>query len=527
MARLLTKEDIKDILSERFADDKFTKLSSMPPPDLFKDIKKASQRVQEAVQKDQKVVIVGDYDVDGVISSTILSSFFDSLGLQNKVIIPNRFSDGYGISEKVMQRADADLIVTVDNGISAIEGAQICKQRGIDLIITDHHTPPSVLPEAYAVINPKQNDCGFPTGEICGAQVAWYFAAAVKEQMDLDYDMSPYLDLLCIAIIADMMELKGLNRTIVRKGIKYLNNSKRPAFLAIKELFSKKEFKSENISFLIAPLLNSAGRMDDAFLAYEFLKSSDMSDAMEKLEEIVDLNNRRKECEAELFEVSLSSAEKDKNIIVVGGEGWHEGVIGIVAARLAKRFKKPAIVFSISKDKAKGSARSVGQIDILSLVKKQEDLLLGFGGHKGAAGVSVSKENFSAFKEAIEQDAKEIEDSKFISSQEILGELDAGQIDFELLSILENYEPYGQKNPKPQFVIKEAYVKVDKLIGRDKNHQKLILKANNNTHESLYFNFDREVKRGDFIDIVFTISKNEYRGFITPQLLIKQILNYE
>jgi single-stranded-DNA-specific exonuclease len=523
MVNPLTKAAIREMLAARFEEDVCTKLSLIPPPSQFKDIDKAAQRIQKAIETGESIAIVGDYDVDGVVSSVILSEFFDAQGVAYTLKIPNRFTDGYGINPRIVEALDASLVITVDNGISAHEAAKACMARGIDLIITDHHIPAETLPVAYAIVNPKQDDCQFPHSEICGAQVAWYLVAALKDVCGVSYDLAESLDILAIAIMADMMELKDINRTMVRSGIRALNSSARPAFIAVKEYFKKEQFESDDISFLLAPLINSSGRMDDAMLSYRFLKSRDFTEAMACLEAIVDFNNLRKEEEQQLFESSLVALSEEDKIIVVWGEAWHEGVIGIVASRLAKRFHKPAIVFSVENGRAKGSARSVGRVDILSLIAEHEALMLGFGGHKGAAGMAMDSANLEAFKDAMELTCKSIDPKEMEMAEDVLGEIVPEAIDFELLEILEFFEPYGQKNPRPSFLMRNVEVKVDKLIGKEKNHLKLILQSQGKTLEALFFNFDDVAKRGDTIDIIFTVQKNNFRGLVTPQLLIKQI----
>ncbi len=527
MDKVLSKEDVRKILESRFKDDSCICLSDMPKPESFKDIDKASSRIIKAIRNHERIAIVGDYDVDGVVSSVILSDFFDDIGVRYSLHIPNRFNDGYGLNVDIVKKLEADVIITVDNGISAVEAAHYCKENGIDLIITDHHTVPSIIPDAYAIVNPKQDDCDFPNCEICGAQVAWYLVAALKSELDLNYDLSQFLDLLCIAIMADMMELKDMNRVMVKKGIVALNRSRRAVFEAIREYFSKTTLEGDDISFLIAPLINSSGRMEDAIYSFELLKSKTIEDAIEKLEYIVHLNNSRKDEEKLLFEASMQQIKDDENIIVVWGEDWHEGVVGIVASRLSKRYKKPAIVFSIRDGIAKGSARGVGDVDILSLIQEQENILLGFGGHKGAAGVSIDKNNLEQFKTQIVKSSCNLTTKELEAGSSVLGEIDMSEIDFELLEILEEFEPYGQKNPKPSFLLRDVIVKVDKVIGRDRRHLKLILQKDNLSIESLFFNYDIDVKRGDMIDLLFTVSRNNYRGLVTPQLLIKQILSYK
>jgi len=523
VSKRLSKEDIYRLLSSRFSEDRCTKLAHIPKPSELKDIQKAAKRIQSAIQNGEKIAVVGDYDADGVISSVIMTEFFEDIGVDVALKIPNRFEDGYGISPDIVRKLDADVIITVDNGISAIEAAEVCLERGIDLIITDHHTTPEILPKAYAIVNPKQHDCSFPNSEICGAQVAWYLCAAIKEKMDIRYDLSKFLDLLAIAIMGDMMALKDINRTMVKSGLKLLSQKKRPVFRVIAEFFNKNSFRSEDISFLIAPLINSSGRIEDATRSYELLRSRTESEAMQKLLYIVDLNNQRKEIELDLFNQALTKIEEDKKIIIVWGEAWHEGVIGIVASRLSRRFHKPAIVFSVHDGVAKGSARSVGEIDILKHISAQADLLKGFGGHKGAAGMGLSEENLPLFKARMEASLDTVCEEDFISKTEVLGEIDPRAIDFELLDILEEFEPYGQKNPMPSFVLKGAYVKLEKVIGQNQNHQKIILATENVTLESIHFNFSDKVNSGEKVDIVCTVSKNEFRGRVSPQLMIKEI----
>jgi len=524
MPKKLKKEDIARLLRERFTKDSCQKLSDIPSPSLFKDIQKASSRIKQAILDKEKIAIVGDYDADGVISSVIITEFLDDIGVSYTLKIPNRFNDGYGISKNIVQNLDADVIITVDNGISAIEAAQVCKEKGIDLIITDHHTVPKELPEAYAIVNPKQDSCDFPNSEICGAQVAWYLVAKLKEDLNLEYNLSKFLDILAIAIVADMMPLTDINRAMVKSGIKFLNKSKRAFLKAVKAFYNKNSFTSEDISYLLAPLINSSGRLEDAMLSYELIKEKDENEAFLKLDYIVTINNERKVIESELFEESLKTANASKDIIIAWGDEWHEGVIGIVAARLARKFKKPSIVFSVSNNIAKGSARSVGDIDILEHITKNSHFLLGFGGHKGAAGMSIEAKKLEEFKKAMEESLSCEDEEKFKEKKTILGELDVDAIDFELLDILEYYEPYGQKNPKPRFLVKDVFVKEQQLLGKEQNHQKIIISNSYKTVESIQFNHDKSVQNGENISFTCTVNKNNFRGRISPQLIVDELI---
>lgn len=525
MRPILGKKEVREILEKRFENDIHTKISQIPLPCHLKDAYKAANRIKTAIENNEKIAIVGDYDVDGIVSSVILAEFFDLLGAIYRVKIPNRFKDGYGLNSKVIDDLkDSALIITVDNGISAVEAAKECKKRGIDLIITDHHMPPSILPEAYAIINPKQCECPFPNIEICGAEVAWYLVGALKEVCNTEYDMSSMLDLLVMAIIADMMELRDLNRVLVKIGIKKLNSSRRPCFGVIKNYYGKDNFEFDDISFLIAPLINATGRMSDATLSYKFLRSKNFKEANLHFEKILELNCSRKEEEKNLYECSLPNISENDEIIVTWGENWHEGVIGIVASRLTKVYKKPAIVFSVDEYRAKGSARSVGKFDILRLIAMQKELLLSFGGHKGAAGIVIDPSKLEEFKLAINSSCflQDIDISPY--SDEILGEVDLGEVDLELLDILEFFEPYGQKNPKPIFKINDALVKSVKMIGKDLKHLKISIEKSGIMKEALFFNYDIKPNEGEKVSFIATIIKNSFRGNITPEFVIKEIL---
>lgn len=522
---MLGKNEVREILSRRFAKDTHTKISSIPLPCDLKDTYKAAERIKKAIENDEKIAIIGDYDVDGVVSSVIMTDFLSQVGANFIVKIPNRFTDGYGLNAQMLSELEnIDLIITVDNGISANDAAEICDQRDIDLIITDHHMPPPVLPKAYAIINPKQSDCTFPNVEICGAQVAWYLVGALKEICNVNYDMADLLDLLIIAIIADMMELRDLNRTLVKFGIKKLNNSKRVCFKAIKEHYFKKNFEFDDISYTIAPLINSTGRMDDATISYKFLCAKNIKEANYYLDMITQTNASRKEEEKILYEESLQNIDENDHIIVTWGENWHEGVIGIVASRLSKHYKKPAIVFSIDGNRAKGSARSVGKFDILELIASQNSLLVGFGGHKGAAGLVIEPKNLDEFKRAINSACFSVNHGNFTYADELLGELNLGELDLEMLEILEFFEPYGQKNPRPLFEINEAEVINIKIIGKEQNHAKITLGKDNAQKDALFFNFDKLPNLNDKISLIASVTKNAFRGEITPELIIKEIL---
>ena len=521
----LTQQNIYDILFNRIKSEDYNSLKDLPKPLLFKDIVKAGKRIAKAINNNENITIVGDYDVDGVTSTVILSELFEIVGLEVEIIIPNRFTDGYGISPKIIDRIEkADLIITVDNGISAVKAGELCKSRGIDLIITDHHKVGEKLPEAYAIVNPHQEDCKYPFKEICGAQVAWYLVAQIKSEMNLKIDMRNSLDILAIGIIADVMPLIELNRIFVQVGLQQMGISKKPAFLVMKEILNINKFSSETIAFQIAPRLNSAGRMDTAMLAFNFFKSKTIEEALNYFEQLTDLNNERKEVEKNITEASKKLVDKDDNIIVVYGDDLHEGVIGTVASRLVEEFKKPAIVFSIKDGIAKASARSLGEVNLYNLIATQKDILLGFGGHKLAAGLGLKVENLELFKKNINIEAGKIDKKSFIEESDVFGEISMNEVNLDLISLLDKFEPYGEKNKRPIFKSK-LEVKTFKKVGKDEEHLQVTLldKITNTTHKAIKFRFKEEIKIKQNLEITFSVSKNEFRNNVSVQLMLEDI----
>ena len=523
----LRADTLYQLLASRFCDG-YKKLKDIPSPELLKDSQKAAKRIAKAISNKERITLIGDYDVDGVTSTSIMVLFFREINYPLTAIIPNRFRDGYGISENILQRVDADLVLTVDNGITAIEAAKICKERGIDLIITDHHTPSQTLPDAYAIVNPKLPDCSYPFKEICGAQVAWLLLGVLKKELALEINMSQYLDLVALAVIADVMPLYDVNRAIVQEGLKKMMVSQRPSSIIIRDFLNKQSISSEDIAFAIAPRINSAGRLEDAFIALEFLTAPTIEKAAKQFEILGDLNNIRKATEADTTEDACLHVSENDKVIVVAGENWHEGVVGIVASRLVNRYKKPAIVFNIHEGIAKGSARSIGEVDIFSLINTQKELLEKFGGHKMAAGLSLHVSNLESFKTAINQEALKVDPNDFIPKEDILGELQSDALNFELLDILEKFEPYGEGNPRPKFLINNAELLHVKLFGADKSHSRLGIRLkpyDRQTLEIIAFRQVLEMPEEKKITCSYSVSKNVFNGKTSIQLMLDNIYN--
>jgi len=520
----LTAKDIELILQNRLKDDKFKTLKSIPTPNNFKDIDKATKRIIEAINNNESINLVGDYDVDGVVSTAIMVEFFNLLGLEINYIIPNRFEHGYGLSPVILQDIYDGLIITVDNGISAIEAAKICKQRGLDLIITDHHTIGENLPDAYAIINPKQNDCPFPFKDICGAQVAWYLCASIKNALNFKFNLMEFFDLLSLAIVADIMPMKSLNHTMVKAGLKALSNSKRPAIQALKERFALNNITEEDIGFKIAPLINCAGRMSDASIALEFLLSNDIQKANYQLDYLVELNEKRKSEQLRMFEEAKALVDQDDEIIVVASDTWNEGIIGIVASKLCEKYKKPSIVLSISDTKAKGSGRSIPSIDLYKLISSCNFLLRGFGGHKQAAGLSLEVKNIEQFKNMLNENIKQLSKSDGIIDSNSLGSFCISDINEYLFNTIESYRPFGITNPYPIFTFNDMEILSLCKIGRNKEFSKLIVSNGiNNIEVIIFVDFD-SVNIGDKINFNAMISKNTFRGEVKFNLLFKDLV---
>jgi len=511
---LLTKEKIKEILESKIID---IKPNQIPHFNQLKNIDIASNRIKQAIQNKEKIVIVGDYDVDGVVSSSIIYQFFKKLNYKIEIIIPDRFTDGYGLTPNLVHKIKCDLLITVDNGISSFEAATLCKEKKIDLIITDHHTPSDQLPDAFCIINPKQKNDTFPFKEICGAEIAWYLCASLNHTLNTNIDMKEFLDLLVLAIIADVMPLTHINRVLVKMGLARLSKSQKPFAIVLREFFNKSYFNSEDIAFNIAPRLNSAGRISHANIAFKFLNSSTLEEARIYFDKLNQTNELRKEIEQEITKICIAN-KKNKHFIISVGD-FNEGVVGIVASRLTNHYKLPAIVFSDKGELLKGSGRSLGDVNLYELIKNCQEYVEGFGGHKLACGLTIKKENLENFTNKINQETSKLPQEYFYLEDFILGELPLKECDFELIEILESFEPYGEGNPRPKF---KAKVQIEHIRNLKDNHYKLIVSQNNIYKDAIIFRYDGDFS--DYCEIIFTINKNEFNGNVNIQLIIDSII---
>ncbi|CAM2969030.1 single-stranded-DNA-specific exonuclease RecJ [Helicobacter burdigaliensis] len=513
----LNKEEILEILKSRFANEKIQTLKDLPKPNTLDNLEQMAQKIHKAILENKKIVILGDYDVDGVVSCAIVSEFFALIPYEISIVIPNRFSDGYGISEKIVERLECDMIITVDNGISALSAASLCKARGIELLITDHHTPKDELPDAL-IVNPKLSP-NFPQKEICGANVAWYLCAALKQQMGLNIDLSQFLDFLSLAIISDVMPLSGINRVLFKKGLEVFKNTKRLSLQVLKENFRNYSLNAETYAFYLSPLLNCAGRMRDAKEAYDFLAQKDSTKIYENLFSLVELNKERKAMQEEIYKKASEyfSDEVHLPFVCLYDPFWHEGVLGIVSARMCEEFLKPAIILTKSDGVLKGSMRAPYGVDCVGILETCKEYLKGYGGHSGAAGLSLEVKDFMDFKNALMQVPYQIE----IKQNEVMGRLHLREVSRGLWSILEDFEPFGEGNPKPKFLI-EARLKSVRYFGEGNLHSSLVLEEEGETCKGImFFNVIKEEFLGKNIECIASLSWDNFNK--EPSLRIEKI----
>lgn len=520
----ITPEYIFTFLGERF-NDEFLTLKDLPHPSTLKDMDKAVKRIVHAIRSKEKIMIIGDYDVDGVISTSVLRRFFAQIDVSVEWIIPNRFIDGYGLSTSLIPRVKhCDLIITVDNGISAVESAKKCKELGIDLIITDHHIVPDIAPDAYAIINQKQADCTFPYEEICGAQIAWYLCVALKKALSVTIDMKIYLEMVSVAIIADIMPLLHINRAMVQTGLRLLNQSNTPFIKAYIQNNNKNSLTAEDIAFGLAPLLNSAGRVDDASLASDFVCSTNIYDARARLSKLISFNEQRKLLEEQVTQEAIAKVRSEDRVIVVASEGWHEGVVGIAASRLAREFERPAIVLSQNGDICKGSGRSFNNCNLFGLVNSHRELLLKFGGHSAAIGLSMDINNLDTFRDMLQSSAKHLCNNEPYNDPDILGVMSFRYIDLDLHATIARYEPFGQSNAKPKFVTKGVEILAVQAMGAEKNHLRFTFGHDGVILSGVQFKTTEQYSIGERVDILYKISENSFRGDTTLQLMVEMVM---
>ncbi len=508
-------------------------------PFLMDGMEVATYRVIQALTENQLICIYGDYDVDGTCSTALLYLFLKELGANVEFYIPKRLTEGYGISKSaidyVKDRGTA-LLISVDCGITAIEEADYVKELGIDLIICDHHQPKEKIPNALAVLDPLKPNCNYPFKYLSGAGVAFKLAQGVAERIgkrDLPFK---YLDLVSLAAAADIVSLVDENRVLVKEGINLINTNPRPGIEALMESSNNKHgsLTSGQIVFTIAPRINAVGRLGDAERAVQLLITNEKDKAFELAKVLESENYQRRKIDEDTFDDALeilenSSDENDGAAIILHQENWHPGVIGIVASRLVERYYRPTIMLTTVDGVAKGSARSISNFNIYEALKKCDDLLIHFGGHKAAAGLAVELENIDEFKLKFNQIVKESISEEDLSPEiHIDSKLKFSEITPKFLRIMEQFAPFGPGNMRPVFLSEGVEVaNTPRIVGT--NHLVMSLKQAgcDRNFDAIGFKMGEYLNivnsHSSLIDIVYNIDKNERDGRIFTQLKLKDI----
>jgi single-stranded-DNA-specific exonuclease len=515
-------------------------LNNLYDPFLMKDMDKAITRIEKAITKNEKILIYGDYDVDGTTAVSLVYSFLQKIIPDNiEYYIPDRYTEGYGISFQGIDYAseqNISLIIALDCGIKSIDKIDYANQKNVDFIICDHHLPGDTIPNAIAVLDPKRNDCAYPFKELCGCGVGFKLIQAYAQKNNIDFsELYEYLDLTAIAIAADIVPIVDENRILCYYGLEQINKNPRKGVKTILELAGvKKQVKVNELVFSIAPRINAAGRIESGRNAVELL-ISDSFELATSSGQIINTNNTdRKTLDSTITQQALSIIENNVELIskkttVLFHTEWHKGVVGIVASRLIEKYYRPTIVLTESNGKATGSARSVKGFDIHAAIEACADLLEQFGGHKYAAGLTLKLENIKAFQERFELIvSKTIEEHMLIPEVEIDAEISLEDITPKFYNILKQFEPFGPGNMAPVFLTKnlidKGYVKI---VGND--HLKMDVIPDNKKMPSfpaIAFGqapcFEKIYSKAKF-DACYSIEENEFNGKITLQLNIKDL----
>ncbi len=527
IAKLLIAKEVeeKDITSFLNPD-----IKNLNDPYLLEDMDKIVDRIVEAIEKKEKVVIYGDYDVDGITSITLIYSFFKNLNMDVCYYLPDRLKEGYGLNKEALEKLKnegCDLVITVDCGISAVEEVEYAKSIGLDICITDHHECAEVLPKAIAIVNPKRPNSKYPFSLLAGVGVTFKVITALVKRLNMrDYDYLKYLDIVAVGTIADIVPLVGENRVITANGLKLLNQTKNYGLKALIKVAGITNIDSDSVSFGLAPRINASGRMADASVAVKMLLSESGMEAFNFAKVLDDQNTLRQEVERKIFKEAEEIIQKEeldkKKTMVIAGKNWHQGVIGIVASKLTEKYMKPVILLTYDDEIAKGSGRIPQGISLYEALTKCSELLVTFGGHELAAGLTLKTENIQEFKEKFEQVVSIMKPDDFVKVIDLDLEVVKQDLTFENIKEINKLAPFGQKNKKPTFVYKN--LKVESVCTlKDGKHLKLKLKDENFVVDAIYFGAGPrrdEIKLGDKIDVAFNLSLNEFMGNISIQLLL-------
>lgn len=511
-------------------------LEDLHDPFLMQDMDTAVQRIEKAISSGERILIYGDYDVDGTTAVSLVYSFLKESTENISTYIPDRYKEGYGVSYQGIDFAednDFTLIIALDCGIKAIEKVLYAKEKGIDFIICDHHKPGDEIPDAVAVLNPKRKDCNYPFDELCGCGVGFKLIQAIALNNGAPFeDLIPYLDLVATAIAADIVPMNGENRVLAYFGLQVINTNPRNGIKAIIHQLNKSELTITDVVFIIAPRINAAGRIKHGNAAVELLTESNFESAIEFAKAINEHNSERKELDKQITKEALiqieENKEQDKFTTVVYAEHWHKGVIGIVASRLTETYYRPTLVFTKSGDLLAASARSVKGFDVYDALHSCSEFIEQFGGHKYAAGLTLKPENYESFKAKFEEVVSNSIDKNLLTPEILISsEIDLSEVTPKFFRILKQMAPFGPQNMKPVF--KTSSVRDNgygKCVGSDLSHLKLniIYGADRKTYNAIGFGLGNKLKEAqNEFDIVYTLDENEWQGVKSIQLMLKDL----
>jgi single-stranded-DNA-specific exonuclease len=539
VAQLLIKRGITDPREgEKFLSPL---LQHLHDPFLIKDMDKGVDRVVTALRNEEKIAIYGDYDVDGITACTLLIDFLCSLGAQTSYYIPHRLKEGYGLNTGAVKNIAAqgiNLLICVDCGVSDRQEIELAQQLGVDTVVVDHHEPPPLPSPAYAVLDPLQTDCPFPFKGLAGVGVAFHLVVALRKRLrdagfwqdNTEPNLHRYLDLVALGTIADIVPLIDVNRVLVTYGLKELEDSARPGIVALKEVsgIGKEEISTGQVAFRLAPRLNAGGRIANAQMCVELLLTDEYDRARSIAAELDQANRKRKDIEDRTYQEAKEMIERDglldRRSVVLSSKKWHPGVIGIVASRLVEEFRHPTILIALDGDEGKGSARSIAEFHIYKGLQECEGHLAGFGGHKYAAGLKISRDKIQAFRDDFEEAVKrKLEEEDLTPTISIDAELDLEEITPEFLYNVSRFAPYGPTNPKPLFATRKKFKVHDvRVLGR--NTLKFELRGDKKTYEVIGFGMgDLSTKLSSELRIAFYPRMNDWQGVKRLQLELRAV----
>jgi len=511
-------------------------LTQLHDPFLMQDMEKAVIRLAQAIIKKEKIILYGDYDVDGTTAVALLYNFLSNYHQLLDFYIPDRQNEGYGLSETGVQwtqQQGGQLLIVLDCGIKAHDNIALAKQKGIDVIVCDHHLPADSLPDAAAILNPKRTDCNYPNKNLSGGAIAFKYIEAFAQYLAIDFEtIVPLLDLVAISLAADFVPLTGENRVLMHFGLQVLNEQPQNGIALLQKALDRADiYTVRDIVFGIAPVLNAAGRMDHAGLSVQLLTTNDKKQATALVQDLISKNDLRREIEQKMVAEAYALVETEADYpnrysAVVYQADWHEGVVGIVAARLVDFYYKPSIVLTLSGNKIIGSARTAGGFDLYHALEKSKDLLLDFGGHKHAAGLSLAPAQLAAFTERFEAVvAEQVQETPLVSTQMIDAEVAVQAIDSAFWNILQQFAPFGPSNMRPVFASHDVMDTGFARVLKDKHLKFTVQRKDKKDLSAIAFNqaaaFDL-VEQASF-SVCYVLEQNTYKNRTKLQLNVRGI----